>query len=139
MYEVAVTDTPDQTSFKIIMDGIGAFNTANAGPLDIRPLIALAKSATEGVVGGLIGWTSYRWLYIEALWLPERMRKGGIGTEVLRRAEAEAVVRGCIGSWLYTASFQARGFYERVGYSLFGKLADCPPGHETFFMTKRLL
>ena len=55
------------------------------------------------------------------------------------RAEAEAIRRGCLGAWLDTFSFQARGFYERLGYAVFGALADYPPGHDRFFMQKPLV
>jgi hypothetical protein len=40
--------------------------------------------------------------------------------------------------WLDTYSFQARGFYERLGYTVFGTINDYPPGHSRFFLTKTL-
>jgi hypothetical protein len=42
------------------------------------------------------------------------------------RAEIRARERGCHSAWLDTFSFQARGFYEKLGYEEFGRL-DCPP------------
>jgi hypothetical protein len=39
---------------------------------------------------------------------------------------------------LETLSFQARGFYERYGYSVFGELDDFPPGHRKYFLKKNL-
>lgn len=41
---------------------------------------------------------------------------------MLLQAEQEAIARGCRGAWLDTYSFQARGFYERLGYAVFGIL-----------------
>jgi ribosomal protein S18 acetylase RimI-like enzyme len=70
--------------------------------------------------------------------VPEAQRGAGIGRELMRRAEAEAVERGCLGAWLDTFSFQAPGFYERLGYSIFGRIDDYPPGHSRFFMRKSL-
>ena len=35
-------------------------------------------------------------------------------------------------------SFQARGFYEKLGYQEFGRL-DYPPDHHRHFMRKRLI
>jgi hypothetical protein len=52
-------------------------------------------------------------------------------------AEAEARSRGCVGSYLDTFSFQARPFYEKQGYSLFATIADYPPPHSRFFLSKR--
>ncbi|MGC6728099.1 hypothetical protein ACP0GO_26835, partial [Escherichia coli] len=40
--------------------------------------------------------------------------------------------------WLDTYSFQARGFYEKLGYTVFGTIDDFPPGHQRFFGRKRL-
>jgi hypothetical protein len=45
--------------------------------------------------------------------------------------------RGCVGAWLDTFSFQARGFYERLGYSLAGTIPDHPLGEARYFMIKR--
>jgi hypothetical protein len=48
------------------------------------------------------------------------------------------VQRGCQYVWLDTYSFQARPFYEKLGYRVFGQLPDHPPGHTRFFMFKTL-
>jgi hypothetical protein len=37
-----------------------------------------------------------------------------------------------------TTSFQARPFYERLGYEVYGVLDECPVGHTTYFMKKQL-
>jgi len=57
----------------------------------------------------------------------------------MSRAEQYAVERGCTDSWLSTFSFQARPFYERLGYRLFGTLENYPDSHSLFFMTKQLV
>jgi GNAT superfamily N-acetyltransferase len=56
----------------------------------------------------------------------------------MAEAEAEALRRGCHAASLDTYSFQARGFYERLGYSVFGIIDDCPPGHSRIYLIKRL-
>jgi hypothetical protein len=56
----------------------------------------------------------------------------------MSRAESEAVARGCHGAWLDTFEFQARPFYERLGYVCFGELEDYPVGSARYFMRKLL-
>ena len=56
----------------------------------------------------------------------------------MHEAEAEAVRRGCASAYLDTFDFQARPFYERLGYQLFGQLDDFPPGGSRYFLRKRL-
>ena len=51
---------------------------------------------------------------------------------------AEAIRRGCWGAYLNTFSYQARPFYEKLGYQVFGTLDVYPAGHQEFFMRKRL-
>jgi hypothetical protein len=51
-------------------------------------------------------------------------------------AEAMAMERGCRGAWLGTFDFQARGFYERLGYVVFAELADFPAGHSHYHLRK---
>jgi GNAT superfamily N-acetyltransferase len=77
-------------------------------------------------------------LHIHLLYVTESMRGTGIGRDLMRQAEEEARRRQCTASWLDTFSFQARGFYERLGYILFGTIEDYPPGHSRFFLKKSL-
>jgi hypothetical protein len=51
-------------------------------------------------------------------------------------AEAYALSRGAVGATLETYSFQARPFYERLGYEVFSTLGGYPRGHIKFFLKK---
>ncbi len=53
-------------------------------------------------------------------------------------AEDYARYRNCHSAFLDTHTWQARPFYERRGYELFATLDDFPPGHQKFFLKKRL-
>jgi ribosomal protein S18 acetylase RimI-like enzyme len=54
--------------------------------------------------------------------------------------EAEKIARdaGCLGLWLDTYEFQARGFYEKLGFKVFGTLEDHPKGSRCYFLQKRV-
>jgi GNAT superfamily N-acetyltransferase len=137
--EVFVTDAPDPGAYDVLLDGLVANNVARAGPHNMRPLAVLVPRAEDGtVLGGLWGRTSWGWLFIELLFLPEALRGAGLGSEILRRAEEEASRRGCAGVWLDTFSIRARKFYERHGYAVFGTLGAYPQGHSRYFLRKEL-
>jgi ribosomal protein S18 acetylase RimI-like enzyme len=102
-------------------------------------LIVLVKHPSGGELqGGLWGRTAWGWLYIELLYVADQARGNGWGTRLVRTAETEALRRNCRTAWLDTYSFQARGFYERLGYAVFGTLDDYPAGHQRFFLWRRL-
>jgi hypothetical protein len=49
-----------------------------------------------------------------------------------------AVSLGCTDALLGTFEFQARGFYERHGYRVYGRLDGFPTGHVHYHMAKSL-
>lgn len=93
---------------------------------------------TRRPIGGLTGWTDHDWVFVHLLYLPEHLRGQGFGRDLMARVEAFARERGCTGIWLDTFSFQARGFYEKLGYAVFGTIEDHPVGGARYFMQKRL-
>ena len=78
------------------------------------------------------------WLHVRTLAVAAPVRWHGFAKELMKRAELYAVERGCTDAFLDTFSFQARPFYEILGYRVFGMLENIPAGHQHYFMTKRL-
>ena len=101
-------------------------------------LALLLTNAADEVTGGLWGRTLWGILYIDIVFVPAELRHSGIGTELVLRAEDEAVNRGCHCSWLDTYEFQAKPFYEKLGYSVFGKLDGPAPIYPRYFLQKQL-
>ncbi len=137
-YTLALTDTADDDARKAILAPLVDYNTRQAGPGQHRPLAVLVRDESGSVIGGLWGHTGYDWLFTQLLVVPETLRGRGVGTGIMQLAEREAVQRGCHGAWLDTFEFQARGFYERLGYECFGELPDYPTGYARYFMRKQL-
>ena len=121
----------------VVVRGLLAFNEKWLGPSNERPVRFVARDEL-GVVGGLLGHTRWSWLYVAKLWVDERGRGQGIGTQLLTAAEELARTRGCTDASLDTFEYQARPFYEKLGYELFGTLDGYPPGYRQFYLRKRL-
>ena len=138
MIELIVTDAPEPADRDAITDGLNQYNRDETGGADAQPLAVLIKGGNGATSGGLLGRTWLGWLYVELLYVPDGLRGGGVGRDLMLRAEAAARARGCIGIWLNTFSFQARGFYEKLGFTLIGQIDDYPVGHQRFFLQKRL-
>ena len=94
----------------------------------------------RALLDGLTGHTHRlrAWLEIGTLWVNGDHRGRGIGRELVGRAEEEARRRGCLHARLSTSPFQAPGFYEKMGYVLYGRLEDCPPGDTSLYYRKDL-
>ena len=137
-YELTLTDVEDQDIEKAILAPLAEYNNSKAGPGNGRPLVITIRDVEGAVTGGLTGYTSRGWLFTHLFVVPEAIRGQGLGTRILTMAENEAISRGCLGAWLDTFEFQARGFYEKLGYTCFGEIQDYPPGFSRFFMKKSL-
>ncbi len=139
--KLVMTDTPEPHVRDAIVGPLIEFNNSRASqPEDYRALvIILSNPDTGGILGSLWGETNFAHLHVELLFVPETFRGTGLGRQMLLQAEREAISRGCQGAWLDTHSFQARGFYERLGYCVFGILDDYPPGQSRIFLHKVLV
>jgi GNAT superfamily N-acetyltransferase len=137
-FTLRATDVPDEKSRSGILGPLAAYNESQTSKSDYRPLIIAIDDAQGRVVGGLWARTEYDWLCVDLLFVPDALRGRGLGSELMKRAEEEAIARGCHSAWLDTFQFQARGFYERIGYRCFAELPDYPVGHARYFMKKAL-
>jgi len=93
----------------------------------------------DRVVGGIIAYI-YCWkiLCIDILWVDPEHRNKGYATALMNDAENTAKEIGCRLAHLDTFDFQAKGLYEKLGYTVFGVLEDCPEGHSRYYMSKKL-
>lgn len=131
-----ICDDPSDADRLAILGALVAFNTGHGFPADPRPVALLIPDADGATIGGLWGRTVYDWLFVDYLFVPEALRGSDLGSELLQTAERIARERGCVGAWLTTFTFQARGFYEKHGYSVFGALEQSPRDNVRLFLRK---
>ncbi len=129
---------PADVDLRAAVTGVLGAHAVSLG-LPYAPVnLALILRRGEIVEGGLLGYANWEWLRIEILAVSETLRGQGFGRRLMEDAEAFARDQGCRGAWVDTFTFQAPGFYERLGYQRFGELPDYPHGHARVFYRKRL-
>lgn len=82
----------------------------------------------------------YHWgmLFIDELFVSEAYRHKQLGTYLMNRVEEEAKEIGATLSHTDTFDFQAKDFYLKQGYEIFGVLENCPPNHNRYYLKKKL-
>ena len=134
-----LTDDPPREAFQKIWTSLIEFSEHAVGNASARTLaILLKKPTTDELIGGL--WARSLWgsLYIDIMFVPEVLRRQGIGASLVQRAEHEAIRRECRDMWTDTYAFQACRFYERMGFTVFGRLEGPAPIFPRFFLKKLL-
>jgi GNAT superfamily N-acetyltransferase len=137
--ELALKTTITAEDVDAVRAPLIAFNRRASGrDAGYHPFVLHVLDDAGKAVGGAVGHGSFDWVFVELLFIPESLRGQGIGTRLMRRIEKFARERALVGIWLDTFSFQARPFYEKLGYSVFGTLEGHPAGGSRHFMSKRL-
>lgn len=136
---VIVPASADEAEF--IDDKIVAFNK-KAVPFtqEQTPIFKNYIFKENGRVIAGINAFIYHWgvLYIDVIFVDEEFRGQKLGAKLLDQVEEEARLMGASLSHLDTFDFQAKDFYLKQGYEIFGELNDCPPGHTRFYLKKIL-
>ncbi len=136
-YTIQVTEAGRPEDREPILQALLAYNAVSAPPHNYQPLGLLIKDAEDAITGGLWARSVYDWLFIELLIVPESLRGTGLGRALMQQAEQIARDRSLTGIWLDTFDFQARPFYEKLGFTVFGELKDHPRGISQYWLQKR--
>lgn len=92
----------------------------------------------EIIAGCLAKMYCWNVIYVDILWIDEAYRKQGLGSKLLKEIERIAVEENCTLIHLDTFDFQAKDFYIKHGYEVFGVLEDCPKEHCRYYLKKKL-
>lgn len=136
--ELVFDPSEDSPSAERVKNGVIFHNFAATGVSAYYPTNFFLKSECGELMGGLLGMIWGGCLHISILWVDEAARGQGNATRLMDAAEAYAREHHCHLATLDTHSFQARPFYEKRGYEVFGTLDDYPKGHKKFFLRKAL-
>jgi ribosomal protein S18 acetylase RimI-like enzyme len=123
---------------QFVRDHLDFYNVGVTGVSAYYSVNLFVKNERGEVMGGLLGSVWGGWLHITYLWVDDAVRGQRWGSKLMDQAEDYARERGCHSATLDTHSFQARPFYEKRGYEVFGTLDDYPKGHTKFFLKKKL-
>ena len=78
------------------------------------------------------------WMYIDELWVSPIARGEGLGRQLMQLAEEFARSQNLQGIWLWTQSWQAEAFYEKLGFSQFTRFENFPTGYSRIGFRKTL-
>ncbi len=130
---------PSPEDKKVIVDGLLANHAIKGHPRKPKEIFSiLLKDNAGNVLGGIIASILWNGMEIESLWLDDSIRGKGEGRKLMDATEKEGIKRGCNIAYTNTFSWQAPDFYEKLGYTLYGKLDGFPEGNGLSYYSKKL-
>lgn len=112
----------------------------------LHPSIYKTKTRMQGyylkqrktICGGVCFYVDeYNWVYVEDLFVASHLRGQGYGKKLMQNVIEWARQNKCDGIRLETWDFQARPFYEKLGFVCYGQLEGHPRGQIENFMAWR--
>lgn len=108
-------------------------------PSESNTDFSIALYDDNNYIGGI---TANKWMnttHISLLAINKLYRGQGFGTLLLEKAENFALKSDSKLITIHTQDYQAKTFYEKYGYQVFGKLQDTPfIGTAKYYLVKRI-
>lgn len=131
-------EQPEPDDLRRVVDGVRTYNKSTTGNERPRAVACFLKDEQDLIVGGAHGELWGASVHIAAMWVDDSYRGQGYGSKLLTRVEEYAASHGHRLAYLETTSFQARPFYEGLGYTVFGELPGVAEGVTLYFLRKDL-
>ncbi|EAS40756.1 N-acetyltransferase [Photobacterium profundum] len=128
---------PTEENINEIRNGLVEHNSPFLTDIDRRKVAYYAIDG-ESKVAGITAEFFGSWLLINFLWVDKTIRGRGTGSELMAKLESYAMSQGCHSSMVDTFSFQAKPFYDKLGYECQMTLDNYPTSHSRYFFTKQL-
>lgn len=90
------------------------------------------------LLGSIVGKIFFNWLHVDLIWVAEDARSKGIGRRLMKLAEDDARRMKLSGIEVWTQSWQAPGFYRKLGYEEFAVIDDFTPGRKRHAFRRHL-
>jgi len=136
--KILLDEYPTPEDLQAVLDNIRQFNLDMSGYGRPRSIASYLRDEDGRILGCVKGELWGQSVHIGAVWVADSHRGKGYGSDLMRELENYAASRGHLLAYVETTSFQARPFYEKLGYSVFGELAGIADGHTLFFLRKDL-
>ena len=102
--------------------------------------VLLDEDTFVGCSSGLLyrnGETYNGWFYLTDMFVEKDYRKQGFGAALLRQLEDSVAALGAANFWTITAGYEAPGFYQKQGYTVFCEQAHWySTGHSRVMLQK---
>ena len=139
--KMIITETKSHDDIQFIHDNLYEFNLSKTGAQrqeiivpDTPERTAFAVRDDDGkIFGGIVFYfkDNGETLYVELLWMAEALRGQDFGTKLITKVKERAIDSKCRKINLTTQSFQAPGFYPKMGFTLTGTKSN--GDHSTYY------
>jgi len=117
-YKITHETNPQKNDVQVLGDGIMEYARQKKGHKPIDFFAFFIRDENNQIQGGSNGCNLYGCLYIDQLWVSERLRGKGYGTKLMQAAEKFGREQGCTFAAVNTMDWEALEFYKKLGFQV---------------------
>ncbi len=136
--EVIIDESENPASRAIIKSGVIEYNKRFLGEWKPSPFSLFIRNAEGNIIAGVCGDYIHIYTRINWTWVHEDFRSRGIGRRAMLAVEDFAKEKGCRYIQLDTMDFQAKLFYQKLGFWVVATLPNWIKGHDSHIMRKEI-
>ena len=122
--DIIFTHSPNSEDVDCIYQGLGDFNQSFVPEITDESFAIFVRDKSGEILGGLTGFIYITSVQIRFLWLSEKLRNQGVGSELMQKIELICKEREISNIAVDTYTFQAPKFYESHGFKEIGRYKD---------------
>lgn len=135
---IFIDETENSAINTVIKKGIIDYNAPFFGANPSQPFTIYIKDIQSNVIAGLTGFYKGKYTRVDLVWIHEDFRHQGLGRKLILKLEEFSKIKGCRYIQLDTFDFQARPFYEKLGFKCIGTVSKWVEDRDCHFMRKTL-
>ncbi|EAR11436.1 GNAT family N-acetyltransferase [Reinekea blandensis] len=136
---MSMNSDPSPSDVGELYDGLDAYNMAHLPGFTRQRRLWTVRNDQDELIAGLYGQAHMSSFHVDYLWIDESARGHGLGSMLIQQVETEARALGIYRVYLDTYTFQAPGFYAKLGFVETGRFQDFPTeGVDKIFLVKDL-
>lgn len=116
VYDIVFVERSSSEDDRALMQGLMDYAVQQKGQNPIESFTFFIHDENKKMMGGCKGCHLYGCLWIDTLWVDSTLRGQGYGTRLMMAAEVFGKSQGCTFSTVNTMDWEARGFYQKLGY-----------------------
>jgi ribosomal protein S18 acetylase RimI-like enzyme len=138
MPEILIDETDNEQLKNHLKHAMMEFNATFFGKHTPKPFTIYINDSNHQLIAGVTGFYYHKYARIDYAWVHEAYRKQGLGKQLFARLERFLSEKHCQFIQLDTFDFQAKPFYEKLGFHCVGTISKWVGDHDCYFMRKEL-
>lgn len=139
LHPITFESNPKSEDIQVLGNGIIDYAKQKTKHTPMEFFAFFVRDAQQKIIGGCNGSTLYGCLYIDQLWVDESIRQQGYGSHLVNAALAFGVEKHCTFATVNTMSWEALGFYQKLGFEIEFQRTGFEHGSIFYFLRKSLV